>query len=198
MEKTLPRSTEIRNKAYEISNTSPLQRKKYQLKKEILEKEERLPHCESVEEHRIILDEIRDLEQQITEVDIELRVQPKKEKHFRENELQKLPAIYNEEFKPYYDQYVKLDKELKKRLQKIAKEIEPLVVEMKEIERLELDFHMLKNQVLGRRSEFIELPISGPHTNGQSLKPGYNFFASGDFTLASQVKTLISQIQTLK
>ncbi len=198
MEKTLPKTAEIREKSYGVFDIHSLLAKRTSLENEILEKEERLTYCESVEEHREISEEIRVLKQKNGEVEVEIRINPKKQEQFLNTELKQLPEIYNEEFKPHYNRYKKLDKELKNKLQKLTKEIEPIVIEMNEIERLEGSFHLLKNKVKTGRSEFIKLPVSGSDTNGQSLKAPYNFHATRDSTLASEVNTLIKQIKKLK
>ncbi|WP_112181638.1 hypothetical protein [Paraliobacillus zengyii] len=196
MEKLLPESLAIHKKADEVFDRNRITAKSTDIKRKIEKAEEQLPHCESAEDHTSVLKSIENYKYQLTELDIEMRVQPKRAKKFTEDELQKLPEIYNKEFKPHYDRYKSLDKELKVKLQKLAKELDPIVAEMQEIERLELSFHMLKNKVIGRRRSFIELPISSSRYDGSTLRPPVNVFRSGDFKLSSQVKTLINQIKT--
>jgi hypothetical protein len=190
----LPKTRELRKKIFAVLDKSNMWSKFRGIEREITEVKDRLEKSESLEEYQSTQNEIFDLKKQQKEIEIELRTQPKREKTVRENEMKLLPDVYNQEFKPYYDKYVKLDKELKKQLQKFAEDIEPITKEMLAIERLERSFYDAKMaSSLEEHRKYIKLPID-PRT----LDKPSGWLVSRNYGIASGTNTIINQIKKIK
>jgi hypothetical protein len=169
MKMDLPVTRGIWEKFIEATNSSKLSGKHQVITNAIKSAEGRLNQSESLEEFDMISKEIEGLKRQLKGVEIDIRTRPVQEKSVRNNEMKQLPEVYNQEFQPYYDKYIKLDNELKKQLKKFAKETEPIVKEMREIEQLEMSFHLLKMNVTGNDTKFLKLPIDSTHLVGSSF-----------------------------
>lgn len=185
----LPKTTNLWKKIYNVIDSRQLYNKRDELQRAIKQANDSLKECESLDEYNSILQEIQSLKEQLTAVEIELRIQPKKEKKIRENELEKTPEVYNQEFQPYYDKYLKLDKELKKQLRKCAMDLEPIVNEMREIEKLEMQFHNLRTKG-SNYNRFLRLPINTQQISTDSFYRSYG--------LACSVELFINSIKKIK
>lgn len=194
MKMDLPKTRELRKKIFDVLDFSDLWSKFYKIEREIKEVEGRLDRSESLEEYHSIQQEIFSLKKQQKEIEIEIRTQPKRAKAVRENEIKTLPEVYNQEFKPYYDKYLKLDKELKKQLKKFAEDTEQIAEEMRAIERLEVSFAAIKMATTTEEHrKFLKLPID---TN--SLDKPTGWLIKKDYGIASGTKTIINQIKKIK
>ena len=152
----------------------------------------RLEGAESMEEYRTINEEIAALDEKLQELEKEIRTLPIKEKEIRNNEMLKVPEVYNREFEPYYKEYIKLDEELKKQLKKFAKDVEPIVDEMRRIQQVENDYHRLKfdvSSVNGARC-YLDLPVER-----KTLRRDVFQFNESIQNLAHHVKIIINEIK---
>lgn len=159
MKLDLPKTREIQERIKEAEDFVKNFSESRQLKQEIELTKGQLSKAESMDEYSLISEKIQMLQEQLTEVDIKIRMQPKIRENVLKSETPKIKDTYNQEFKPYHDKYLKLDKELKKQLKKFAEATEPIVHEMTEIERLEQSFHHLKTRATDNFKEIIRLPI---------------------------------------
>lgn len=190
----LPKTRELWAKIFKEIDRNRLFTKRNKIECEMDEVNDRLQRSESIEEYRSISNELEELQRQLTELEIEIRTQPKRAEAARENDMKLMPEVYNQEFKPYYDKYLKLDKELKKQLNKFAEEIGPIAKEMLEIERLERSFINAKmNSGLEEHRQYLKLPID-PRT----LDKPSGWLVTKDYGMASGVKTIINQIKKIK
>lgn len=186
----MPKSREIWSKLEEAKNTHKESQEYRKIQEEITAAEVRLKYCESMDEYDSISNEIEGLKRNLKEVEIQLRIKPVQERSIRKKELMELPSIYNEEFKPYYDKYLELNKELNKNLKKFALEVDPIVKRMEEIEKLERSFAILKMQVVENNTPFLKLPV-----DNSDLMWQLNVFEGMSRSLTSSVEKLINKIK---
>ena len=143
----------------EVSNNGKLNNESREIKQKLDLANAQIKNVESMDEYNSISQEIQDLQNQLKGIEIEIRLRPRIENAVRTEERKKIKDTYNQEFKPHYDKYVKLDKQLKKQLNDFAKATGPIVKEMVEIENLERSLHSLKTQAIGETRQLISLPV---------------------------------------
>lgn len=186
----LPKSTELWKEIESNTNPSDLYAKRDSLKREISSKKNDLKTCESMDQYRAILAEIRAMEDEQIELEIELNIFNKRAVKVRESLTQKIPETYNQEFKPYYDKYVKLEKDLNKKLKNFANDIEPLLDEMKKIEQLEQSYHMLKTKAINEHGKCLKLTI-----DKRSVGQTYSLVSGMEYGLVSELNRIVKKLK---
>ncbi|MEC1723927.1 hypothetical protein P9E34_04095 [Schinkia azotoformans] len=189
----LPKTRELWAKIWKETDVNSLFTRRNKIEYEMDSAKDRLQRSETIDEYRSISNELQELQGQLTELEIEIRTLPKRAAAVRENEMKLMPDVYNQEFKPYYDKYVKLDKELKKQLKKFAEETEPIVKEMLEIEKLELSYHSAKTKPGNEYVQYLKLPI-----DRRTLDKPTGWLIKKDYGIASGTKTIINEIKKIK
>ncbi|RDU35478.1 hypothetical protein DRW41_17205 [Neobacillus piezotolerans] len=198
MKLDLPRTREIWRKFQEATNTVNLHSKRQQIINQMVDVNTQLNLAKTMEEYDSLSEDMQALKRQLTEVDIQIRVKPVQERSVRNNELKQLPNVYNEEFQPYYDSYVKLDKQLKKQLEKFVEDTAPIINEMLAIENLESSFHSLKTNITDRDDfrSLLRLPINTTSFISTNHWEGIDYgMATGVARFIHRIKKFLGQVK---
>lgn len=156
----LPNTYKLWSEIREKTDTHKLLRQKEKLERNLRDQLQRKSQAETLTEFKAAEKEILEIEQQILGVETEMDISKFRYKEAIEEDVPKLLSTYNEEFKPYYNEYATLQKELDTQLKAFAKKVEPTVNRMKELEKLETQAHMLKTfGPQNNYSKYLKLPV---------------------------------------
>jgi|GEM_PF-7008002 len=182
---TLPKSKELYKTIDQAEFPHDLTRKKEESQRELELVKSQFREATSMDEYHSLKEKLENLEeqQQVLEVQRRSRAAEKGEA------IKRIKTTYNEEFKPYRDEYVKLDEKLKKHLREFAKNIEPIAARMIEIEKAEETYHMLRM----KSPEYQQ--INRLSVDEKGLRLPYNFYSAMARTTAEQAKEVINAIK---
>lgn len=190
----LPETTKLWATIQEKIDTSKLNIEKRELEQRIEDSPRSKAQAKTLKEYKEIEQQILESEERILYLDNELNMSRFKYQEAIEEDVPKLLPAFNKEFKPFYNEYKNLQKELDSKLKSFAKEVEPTVERMIEIENVESQAHMLK--IFGSQncySQYLKLPID---TN--TLERPYHFLNKMISTLTASVKQIIHEIKKRK
>lgn len=133
----MPETAKLWNVLVEATDTTKLHARKAELerKKQNLTDEKKLVN--TLTEFNEMERKVKEVEEEIVKVERELEVSKFTVSDAHDNLLPKFIDTYNVEFKKYQDEYERLHSELQKQLTEFYRKVEPTVLRIDEIEKLE-------------------------------------------------------------
>lgn len=192
MKNSLPKASQLYRVLEEIKYPKSLEIGLNELERDLIAARAQLKEVESMDEYHALTRRIKGLEEEVQEKQIQLKISIKTSELRLKEEREKIKDVYTEEFQPFYDKYLKLDKQLNKQLQKFAKESEAIVNEMVKIEQLETNFHLFRLQS-PEFKDIMRLPVK---TKGFG-KP-YTFYSTRGHSTADHTKNVINAIKKME
>jgi len=133
----MPETAKLWSAIVEATDTTKVRGRKAQLEREKQNLTDEKKLVETLGEFNEKERKIKEIEEEILEVERELEVSKFTIANAHNNLLPKFIDTYNAEFKKYHDEHEKLNAELQKQLTEFYRKIEPTVTRIDEIEKLE-------------------------------------------------------------
>ena len=190
----LPETTKLWSTIQGKIDTSKLVYEKQKIEQQIKYLSQEKSQAKTLTEYKEIERQILESEQHILDLENELNIARFKHQEAMEEDLPKLCPTFNNEFQPFYKEYKNLQKELDSKLKSFAKEVEPTVERMIEIENVESQAHGLK--IFGPQkgySQYLKLPV-----DTTTFERSYSRFNGIIRGLSSSLKQIIYVIKNKK